>query len=75
MTEKELKHILLGKENDIVRDARLYCGEHTLEFNKEHNKLLRCVLRKFYRETIYPNLRELNINAPRKYEEWNTNLI
>jgi hypothetical protein len=67
--EKDLKKILLDDENKIVKCALKYCGDHTLEFSKEHNKLLRIALRKFYKETIYPHLRELNINAPRKYEE------
>jgi len=69
MTEKEIKQLLLDDENKLIRDSRVYCGKVTLEFSKEHNKLMRVALRRFYKETIYPHLRELNINAPRKYEE------
>ena len=69
MTEKQLKQILLDEENKIIREATIYCGKATLEFSKEHNKLTRLAIRRFYRETIYPHLRELNMNAPRKYED------
>jgi hypothetical protein len=69
MTEQELKKIMLDEENKIIREATIYCGNHTLEFSREHNKLTRLAIRRFYREVIYPHLRELNINAPRKYED------
>jgi hypothetical protein len=69
MTEKALKELLLAEENKIIRETLLYCGQHEIDFTKEHNKLTRLAIRRFYFEAIYPHLRELHNNAPIKYEK------
>ena len=69
MKEKELKEALIKEENKIIRNTLLFCGTHDIEFSRMHNKIIRNALRTFYADAIYPHLRELNINAPRKYEE------
>jgi hypothetical protein len=69
LNEKDLKKILTEEENKIIRDTVLYSGQHSIDFSREHNKLVRLAVRRFYREAIYPYLRELNLNPPRKYED------
>jgi len=69
MTEKALKELLLAEESRIIRETHLWCGENRLEFNKEYNKLVRSAIRKFYIQTIYPHLRQLNNNAPSRYDK------
>ena len=59
MKAKELKQKLLQKENDILRDAMLYCADHSLHFSREHNKLMRVAIRKFFETGIYPLIRDL----------------
>ena len=69
MTEKALKELLMAEESRIIREALLYSGEHKIDFNKEHNKLIRLCLRKFFMQTVYPHLRELNNNSPCRYDK------
>lgn len=69
MTEQELKGVLIAEENKIIRETLMYCAGNNIDFSREHNKLTRLAIRRFYRETIWPHLRDLNNNAPRKYED------
>lgn len=56
---RKWQNVLLRKENDLVRDAMLYCSKHELDFNHEHKKLLKCALRKFFKLGVVPILRDL----------------
>jgi len=69
MTEKELKEVMVKEENRIIKDLALYFATHEVKDFRDYNKLTRLAMRRFYKEVVYPHLRELNINAPRKYEE------
>ena len=59
MKEKEIQQKLIKKENDIVREVMIYCAEHNIQFSREHNKLVRIALRKFFTDGIYPIVRDL----------------
>ncbi len=37
----------------------LYCADHSLHFSREHNKLMRVAIRKFFETGVYPLIRDL----------------
>ena len=56
---KKWQNALLRKENDIVRDAMLYCSNNNIEFTKKHNILMRNAMRLFFKNGVYPIIRDL----------------
>ena len=59
MKAKDIQQILLKKENDLIREILFYCAENNIKFTREHNKLVRIALRKFFTDGIYPIVRDL----------------
>ena len=64
---KEYKNVLQKKENEIVRATILYCANNHIEFKREHNILMRNAMRQFFKEGVYPIVREIYDNPEKSY--------
>jgi len=64
---KEYKRILTQKENQIIRETLLWCANNNVSFEKSHNILMRNAMRQFFKEGVYPIVREIYDNPCKKY--------
>lgn len=56
---KEIQSNLLEAENSIVRGATLYCSKHNIEFTRSQQNILRISMRKFFKDHVAPNMRDI----------------
>jgi hypothetical protein len=56
---KEIQKRILKKENEIIMGNKLFCSTHDIEWTKEHDDCLRNAMRAFFKEGIYPIVKEL----------------
>jgi hypothetical protein len=66
---KEWQEAMLKKENQIIRDTQLYCANNDIEFHKKHNILMRNAMRQFFKEGVYPIIREIFDSPDKKYTD------
>jgi hypothetical protein len=61
---QKIRKALLKKENDIVRENKLYCIGTGIEWTKDHDECLRLALRKFFVEGFYAIAKDLYYAEP-----------
>ena len=66
---KEYKRILQQKENQIIRETLLWCANNNVSFEKSHNILMRNAMRQFFKEGVYPIVREIYDNPSKTYSD------
>jgi len=66
---KEYQKSLQKKENEILRNTMLYCANEGIEFTRQHNILIRNAMRQFFKEGVYPIVREMYDNPEKNYAD------
>ncbi len=66
---KEYRDILMKKENQIIKATIMYCANNNIEFKRSHNILMRNAMRQFFKEGVYPIVRDIWENGLKKYND------
>lgn len=60
---EKYKKQLLKKENEIVKANKLFCETHGIYWGKEHDTCIRNAMRAFFKEGVYPIVKEIYESA------------